>query len=570
MFELTHTSLEALRKSLSKPKTSAQLCLLGIVAGLFAAILIIIFRLLIIGVQAIFLPESDNYTELPDLYRLFIPVIGALLIYAFAMISRYKHYRLGVPFIIHRIKQNYGNIPFNSTLNQFFGGAIALISGFTVGREGPSVHIGAAGASFIGSKLHLPYNSMRTLAGCGVAAGISASFNTPLAAVIFVMEVVLREYKIHIFVPIILAAVTGAVTTQFVFGNTYELSLINVMPLPIWHYPYLIICGLTLGAIAYAFNRNLMYVIKVFRRISMFPRLLLAGTIMGLISFLVPQAMGSGMSAIHLSVISAENMQLLLTILIAKLIATLFILGLGIPGGIIGSVFGLGVLIGTLMSYFGSYMSPDVYVVGTYAVLGMAGLFAATLHAPLAALVAVMEMTSSSHITVPAMVVITTAYVSALQFFGNRSIFLQQLDFQGLPYQVSPAVEALQKIGVMAEMDENFKLLYSDDKDQINATLNAVTSEPDNQTPLIVFDEDNGYRLAEYDLSLMSDNTIPINYIELEGLSSQCTLADVFDILKDKRGSSVYIYNQLDNKQIMGLIRWDHIHQILTIRNSLV
>lgn len=570
MFELTHTSLEALRKSLSKPKTSAQLCLLGIVAGLFAAILIIIFRLLIIGVQAIFLPESDNYTELPELYRLFIPVIGALLIYAIAMISRYKHYRLGVPFIIHRIKQNYGNIPINSTLNQFLGGAIALISGFTVGREGPSIHIGAAGASFIGSKLHLPYNSMRTLVGCGVAAGISASFNTPLAAVIFVMEVVLREYKIHIFVPIILAAVTGAVTTQFVFGNTYELSLINVTPLPIWHYPYLIICGLTLGAIAYAFNRNLMYVIKVFRRISMFPRLLLAGTIMGLISFLVPQAMGSGMSAIHLSVISAENLQLLMTILIAKLIATLFVLGLGIPGGIIGSVFGLGVLIGTLMSYFGSYLSPDDYVVGTYAVLGMAGLFAATLHAPLAALVAVMEMTSSSHITVPAMVVITTAYVSALQFFGNRSIFLQQLDFQGLPYQVSPAVEALQKIGVMAEMDENFKLLYSNDKNQINATLNAVTSDPENQTPLIVFDEENGYRLAEYDLSLMSDNAIPIQYVELEGLSSQCTLADVFDILKDKRSSSVYIYNQLDNEQIMGLIRWDHIHQILTIRNSLV
>ncbi|WP_091982521.1 chloride channel protein [Pseudoalteromonas denitrificans] len=567
---MTNKSLEALRKSLSKPKTSAQLCVLGIISGFVAALLIIFFRLLIIGVQALFLSDTDDFSQLPELHRLFIPVIGALLIFMFAALSRYKHYRLGVPFIIHRIKQNYGNIPFNSSLNQFFGGAIALISGFTVGREGPSVHIGAAGASFIGSKLHLPNNAMRTLAGCGVAAGISASFNTPLAAVIFVMEVVLREYKIHIFVPIILAAVTGAVTTQFVFGNTYELSLINVHPLPIWHYPYLILCGLTLGAIAYAFNQNLMYVIKVFKNISMFPRLLLAGTVMGLISFLVPQAMGSGMSAIGLSVISADNLQLLTTILIAKLLATLFILGLGIPGGIIGSVFGLGVIIGTLMSYFGSYMSPDINVVGTYAVIGMAGLFAATLHAPLAALVAVMEMTSSAHITVPAMIVITTAYVSALQFFGNRSIFLQQLDFQRLPYQVSPAIEALQKIGVMSEMDENFKLLYSDDKDQINETLNTVTSDTQNQTPLIVFDDDNGYRLAEYDLSLMSDNALPIHYIELQGISSQSTLADVFNILKDKRSSSVYIYNQLDNKQIMGLIRWDNIHHILTIRNSLV
>ncbi|MFX3799839.1 hypothetical protein ACJBSC_11155, partial [Streptococcus suis] len=83
----------------------------------------------------------------------------------------------------------------------------------------------------------------------------------------------------------------------------------------------------------------------------------------------------------------------------------------------------------------------------------------------------------------------------------------------------------------MDEMDENFKLLYSDDKQQIENTLNAV----DSQTPLIVYDAENGYRLAEYDLSLMSDQNIAINYISLQGISSQATLADAFDILKDKR-----------------------------------
>ncbi|AUJ70985.1 MULTISPECIES: chloride channel protein [Pseudoalteromonas] len=559
-------SLDTLRRSLAKPKTSAQLCLLGAGAGLLAAILIIAFRLTIELIQGTFLDKPDDFTELSELHRLFLPVLAALLIAVFAALTGFKHYRLGIPYVINRIKHHYGHMPIWNSANQFFGGAVALISGFSVGREGPSVHMGATAASVLSERLHLPLNAARTLAGCGVAAGIAASFNTPLAAVIFVMEVVLREYKIHIFVPVMLASVIGAMSTQYVFGNSSELALIHITPLSFWHYPYLIICGAALGAVAFAFNQNLMLIIKTFKPISMFPRLLLAGLIAGLIGYAVPGAMGSGMSAITQAVESPHNLQLLTTILIAKLMATLFAIGLGIPGGIIGPVIGLGVIMGTLMSFFAQFIEPSVDVAGTYGVLGMAGLLAATLHAPLAALTAVMELTSNPKIIVPAMLVITTAYVTALQAFGNRSIFIQQLDFQGLPYQVSPAKEALQKVGIVAEMDENFKLLYSDDKEQIKETLSAV----DSQTPLIVYDEQSGYRLAEYDLNLISEGSVSVSYIELQGLSTQATLADAFDVLKDKRSGAVYIYNQKDDKQILGLLRWDQIRHILTTRNSLL
>ncbi|TLX47568.1 voltage-gated chloride channel [Pseudoalteromonas phenolica] len=557
-------SLDALRRQLAKPKTSVQLCLLGVAAGLIAAILIILFRLTIYGVQSLFLDSPDDFTQLPEHLRVSLPVLAAFLIALFAAMTGFKHYRLGIPFVIHRIKHHYGQMPIWNTANQFFGGALALISGFSVGREGPSVHMGATGASVLSERLHLPWNAARTLSGCGVAAGIAASFNTPLAAVIFVMEVVLREYKVHIFVPIMLAAVTGALATQFVFGHDTELALISVTPLSFWHYPYLVICGVILGAVAFAFNQNLMMIIRTFKPLSMFPRLMLAGLIAGLIGNLVPQAMGSGMSAITLAVTSPENIQLLTTILIAKLLATLFAIGLGIPGGLIGPVIGLGVVMGTLMSYFGQFISPDQHIAGTYSVLGMAGLLAATLHAPLAALTAVMELTASPQIIVPAMLVISTAYVTALQVFGNRSIFLQQLDFQGLAYQVSPASEVLQKVGIVEEMNEQFKLLYSDDKEQIKESLSAVNSH----TPLIVFDEQNGYRLAEYDLSLMSDDSMNISYIPMQGLSSQATMSDAFDLLNDKRSGAVYVFNQKDEHHVMGVVRWDQIRQILTIRTS--
>ncbi|WP_052141030.1 chloride channel protein [Pseudoalteromonas piratica] len=559
-------NLAALRRVVARPKSSIQLALLGVLAGLVAAMLIIMFRLVVLIGQSGFVSEYDNFTQLPETDRLILPIIAAVFIATFAYLTGFKHYRLGIPYVIHRIKQNYGQMPIWNAVNQFVGGAIALISGFSVGREGPSVHMGAAGASVIASYLHLPFNAMRTLTGCGVAAGISASFNTPLAAVIFVMEVVLREYKVHIFVPVILASVTGAITTQFVFGSDSELALITVESIPPWHYPYLIVCGIVLGAVAYGFNKNLMLIIRTFKTVNMFPRLILAGIITGAIGYLVPQAMGSGMSAIDIAVSSPEQVQLLTTILIAKLLATLFALGLGIPGGIIGPVIGLGVILGSLMSYFAAFISPDVNITGTYAVLGMAGLLAATLNAPLAALMTVMELTASHTIIVPAMLVIVSAYLTALQGFGNRSIFLQQLDFQGLKYQVSPAVEALQKVGVIEEMSDKFNLLYSDDKALIAESLDAA----DAQTPLIVFDQDNGYRLAEYDLNLTAEESVKIRYIEMQGVSSQSTLGDAFEILRDNRSGVIYVYDQLKDNDILGIIRWDDIRQILMIRNALL
>jgi len=559
-------NLAALRRVVARPKSSIQLALLGVLAGLVAAMLIIMFRLVVLIGQSGFVSEYDNFTQLPETDRLILPIIAAVFIATFAYLTGFKHYRLGIPYVIHRIKQNYGQMPIWNAVNQFVGGAIALISGFSVGREGPSVHMGAAGASVIASYLHLPFNAMRTLTGCGVAAGISASFNTPLAAVIFVMEVVLREYKVHIFVPVILASVTGAITTQFVFGSDSELALITVESIPPWHYPYLIVCGIVLGAVAYGFNKNLMLIIRTFKTVNMFPRLILAGIITGAIGYLVPQAMGSGMSAIDIAVSSPEQVQLLTTILIAKLLATLFALGLGIPGGIIGPVIGLGVILGSLMSYFAAFISPDVNITGTYAVLGMAGLLAATLNAPLAALMTVMELTASHTIIVPAMLVIVSAYLTALQGFGNRSIFLQQLDFQGLKYQVSPAVEALQKVGVIEEMSDKFNLLYSDDKALIAESLDAA----DAQTPLIVFDQDNGYRLAEYDLNLTAEESVKIRYIEMQGVSSQSTLGDAFEILRDNRSGVIYVYDQLKDNDILGIIRWDDIRQVLMIRNALL
>lgn len=553
--------LEGLRQELAHPRTSIQLCLLGIVGGLCAALLIIIFRLCVEWLQLSFLDNLNDFTSVDPFVRLILPFAGVFLIILFAFMTGFKHYRLGIPFVIHRIKQRYGHIPFRTTINQFFGGMFALASGFSVGREGPSVHLGAAGSGFLGQWLKLPYNSIRILAGCGIAAGISASFNTPFAAVIFVMEVVLREYRVHIFIPVMLAAATGSMMTRVVFGEVHELSFLQFHMTNQWHYLYLVAFGVILGAFAALFNNQLMNVIKLFRPLKMVWRLLLAAAITGIIGYFVPQAMGFGLDTLQ-STINNQSFIILSAILMAKLVLTLAAIGLGVPGGVIGPVYALGMLAGALLALpLDQLMTDTESYTNSFALLGIAGLLTAVLHAPLAALSSVMELSYSPQVILPAMLVIVPAYVTSTQLLGNSSIFIRQLDYQKLPYSISPIRETLQKTGVLAIMDTEFKLFKdAPDKHILNFLEQSPTHPVIHQSS---FEIDVQFALVQYDISL-NHNASPLAFFEMEGVPSQATLAEVYEILQVNREGAVYVYDNHPAK-LIGVITWNtlrtHLHK---------
>ena len=552
-------TLAAFKKELAYPRTSIQLCLLGLVGGISAATLIILFRLSIEWLQLQYLPELDAFSALSATERLLLPVIAASAIILIAYVTGFKHYRMGIPFVIHRIKYYFGQIPAMTTVNQFFGGTIALASGFSVGREGPSVHLGAAGSSFFGQWLKLPYNSIRILSGCGIAAGISASFNTPFAAVIFVMEVVLREYKIHIFIPIMLAAACGSVMTRLVFGSTHELSFIQFTEFSHWIYFYLILCGIALGGLASFFNNSLMHVMRGFKRFTMVKRLLMAGAITGVVGFYLPEAMGTHFNSAD-ALISLQNNSLLVAILVAKLILTIIAIGLGVPGGIMGPVFVIGMLSGALLATpLGLFMVDGSELSGSFSLLGMAGLMAAVLHAPLAALSAVMELSFSPELILPAILVIVPAYVTSTQYLGNSSIFIRQLDFQKLPYTISPVLESLQKTGVLAVMDTDFTLFTDAKKEQLLAFLQDAPTHPVVQGS--DFSSDVQYSLVQFDVSLGRDSE-PLSFSKMGGVNSQATLAEVYELMQAKRDGAVYVY--ADKKEdIVGVITWHNLRNYL-------
>jgi H+/Cl- antiporter ClcA len=552
-------NLNAFRKELATPRTSIQLCATAIVAGVCSAALIILFRLSIEWLQLLFLPEVNNFAALAPNTRLFVPLIGAILIVFFAYLTGFKHYRMGIPFVIHRVKHYFGHIPFRTAINQFLGGALALASGFSVGREGPSVHLGAFGSSFIGQWLKLPDNSIRILSGCGIAAAISASFNTPFAAVIFVMEVVIREYKIHIFIPIMLAAACGSVMTRAVFGEVQELAFIQFTDFNHWIYLYLVIFGIVLGALATFFNNSLMTVIRGFHRFNMVRRLLFAGAVTGIVGFILPEALGAHFNSAHALFADNYDIQLLVWVVCAKFVLTIVALGLGVPGGIIGPVFVIGMLSGVLLaSPLGFFVADVSELHSSFSLLGMAGLMAAVVHAPLAALSAVMELSYSPELVLPAILVIVPAYVTATQFLGNRSIFIRQLDYQKLPYTISSVMEYLQRTGVLAIMDTDFKLAKQDKEQLISELANSeqksvvYQSSVDNQTEFALVSYDNG----------QNGDAIRMTHTPMKAVRFQATLAEVYAILSTKRRGAVYIYSNTTD-DIVGIISWETLSHYL-------
>ncbi len=457
--EWTGEQLEQWRLQLSRPDALIRLSLLGLVTGLLAGGVIVLFRLVVEGTQAGFLPGglSENYEGLSLWLRFLLPVAGGIAIALLFHYSTSGISLLGVSHVMERLSYHQGYISLRAFVLQFAGAAMAIVSGHSVGREGPHILLGAATGSLLGQRLGLPNNSIRTLLGCGTAAGIAASFNTPLAGVIFALEVVMLEYSLISFIPVILAAVTATGLSVAVFGfdpafKIPELSLSGLSDIPL-----VLMLGLLVGMVSALFIHLMQLTATRFVGIKLWQRMILAGLLVGGCAVLVPQVMGIGYDTVNSALLGELGIGLLVAILLAKLFATVISLGFGIPGGNIGPVLFMGACLGGLLGQVAvvvfHYESLDV---GVYALLGMGAMMGATLQAPLAALTAMMELTHSPQIIMPGMLAIVVAALTASELFGKESLFVTLLRAIGKDYDTNPVLLALRRSGVASVMQRAF------------------------------------------------------------------------------------------------------------------
>lgn len=434
-----------------------QLALMAIASGLLSGAVIILFRWVVeTSTTSLFsMPSSEGFESLPPLLRFIIAVLGGLVIGLLFHVVHSNTRQVGVVHVIDRLNKHQGHLPLSNAIMQFIGAAVSIVCGHSVGREGPNIHLGAASGSLLGRKLGLPNNSVRTLVGCGVAAAIAAGFNTPLAGVIFAMEVVLMEYTILGFVPIILAAVSATALTRVVHGEDVVFFVYAYQWNTLHEFLYVLILGIAIGALAAVFIRLTLWVSKTSRNLPIWLRMLVAGTVIGVIAIPIPEVMGIGYDTVRTALLGDIALATLALIVIGKLLGTSVCIGLGSPGGLIGPALFIGAAAGGALGWLPiGFYSADISA-GFYAMLGMGAMMAATLQAPLAALVALLELTANPNVIMPGMTAVISAVLVTRTVFRCPSIYQLMMEDRGLGYDDTPVARTLRRIGVASIMNRN-------------------------------------------------------------------------------------------------------------------
>ena len=445
------------RHRLSDIDALPQLTLLGAVIGCLAGLFIVVFRYTIEMPLGYLLPlNNDNFEGLTPWWQFGLPIAGALIIGTGFHFLDHRHRHVSIGHVLERLHNYEGRMPVVNLLVQFIGGAICLICGHSVGREGPAVHIGASVGSLAGQWLKLPNNSLGTLIGCGVAAAIAASFNTPIAGVIFAMEVVLMSYTIVGFIPIMMASVCGALVARAAFGNEIFLTIDNVELNGLIEMPFMIIAGVIVALFASTYIK-LQLCFHRFTHYPIFARIMAAGLMTGCVALLFPEILGLGYDTINLTLEGKLGLGFLLALALSKIIVTSFSITMGIPGGIIGPQLFIGACIGGFIGIVGNSFFPDnIHNNGIYVLLGMAAMMGAVLNAPLAALMAVLELTYSPGVIFPSMLIIVVACVLTRYLCKCDGIFLAQLQLKGTRLNTSPIKQVLGAIGIRSVMTTAF------------------------------------------------------------------------------------------------------------------
>jgi CIC family chloride channel protein len=453
-----------------QPSETNLLIMLSVVVGLVTSFGAMAFKFLIEHFNQLFFGLTDQVltTGLGFAhwggYKWWLPVIPALggllvgpIVFKYAREAK-GH---GVPEVMNAVARLGGIIRPRVAAAKTVASAICIGSGGSAGREGPIVQIGSAFGSTVGQMFRMSGDRVKILVGCGAAAGISAVVNAPIAGVIFSLEIILGDFAIKTFAPVILSSVVSSVVTRSFLGNYPAFEVPSYTLVSAWEIPLYVAMGVLLGAVAVLFTRTLDYFETVFDKLR-FPnwtKPALGGLLLGCLAIFYPQVLADGYQTIHLTLYGNLPLALMALLVIGKIVATSLTLGSGSSGGIFAPSLFIGAVAGGSYGVLVNQLFPSVTATpGAYALVGMAGLVAGATHAPITALLIIFEMTSDYRIILPLMVTVVFAALVAGRLF-KHSIYTVKLAKRGIELRGGRDIAVLRSHTVAEVMDSRFETI---------------------------------------------------------------------------------------------------------------
>lgn len=438
------------------------LILVSVLVGLMAGLTAVILK------SSVHRSQELLYSWVPEEKRVFAfflyPIIGIALSVLFTRYFLGGNLSRGLGPIIYNIARQGSIVPRSKLYSQFVTSFITVSFGGSAGLEAPISVTGAAQGSNLARLLRVGPRERRLLVGCGAAAGVAAIFNSPIAGVLFAVEVVLGELSAPFFIPLLISAATATVVSKALFAG--QPFVLITTSWPVDAIPFYIMMGLCTAMLSVYMIRVYFAADRFFERWpGAFRKVLLGGLALGILVFLFPPLYGEGYNIVQLllagrgqelvngsifAVYRDENVWILLAVatasMLLKVFATTITVGAGGNGGMFGSSLFAGALLGFVFARVINMSGLTTVSEVHFIVLGMAGVLAGVVHAPLTAIFLIAEITGGYALFVPLMVVTSSSYVIT-RYFEPYSVYTRKLVQRGV------YVHKDRDRGLLAQMD---------------------------------------------------------------------------------------------------------------------
>ncbi|MBN1118727.1 MAG: chloride channel protein [Bacteroidales bacterium] len=469
--------------------------IIGIVSGLAAVLLKNVVHLI-----HHFLLNNKVLDNVNFIY-LFFPLAGILLTMLYVKYFVKDNIGHGVSRILFAISRKGGSIKSHNNFTSLIASAITVGFGGSVGLEAPIVLTGSSLGSSFGKLFKLNYKTKIILIGCGAAGAIAGIFKAPIAAVIFGLEVLMLDLTMWSLVPMLISAVTGLTIAYFFMGKgeIFHFTMVNEFLLK--NIPFYILLGIFTGFISLYFTRVTMWIEKVIGNLkNSYAKWIIGGTLLGLMILLLPPLYGEGYDTLN-ALLNGNSDELTLgsmfynhsdkfwimilffvLILIFKVFATAITTGAGGVGGIFAPTLFMGGVAGYLLAKILNIFNFIGVSERNFALVGMAGMMAGVMHAPLTAVFLIAEITGGYALFIPLLITATIAFIT-IMYFEPHSIYHMRLAARKelITHHKDQAVLTLIDMGQIIEKD--FQTVHPDNK--LKVLIDAIASSKRNIFPVV-------------------------------------------------------------------------------------